>query len=89
MRTCPSAWRRALTDERGTRLILTAGVDVAAGYQSAVGPVVFDVGAWIVATGTSAVVTGAMLLCTRRRTSTVVALMLPLVAAVLTLIELQ
>lgn len=70
-------------------LLLPAGITVAVQYRAGGALPTFETGAWILAAGVAALVTGAMLLCTRRRTSTLVALVLPLIAAVLMVIELQ
>ncbi len=70
-------------------LFLPVGMDIVLQYQPGGAIPTLEIGAWILAVGVTAVITGSMLVCTRRRTSTLVALLFPVIAALLMLIELQ
>jgi hypothetical protein len=75
-------------------LILPAGVVVGAQEQAgvlttSVQDVSFGAGAWTLAAGVTALVVGTMLLCTKRPTTTLIAMCLPLAVAALMVVELQ
>lgn len=75
-------------------LILPAGIIIATQEQAgvlttSVAQVSFAFGAWVVAGGVTAFVVGTMLLCTKSRSRTLAAMLVPVAVAALMIVELQ
>jgi hypothetical protein len=75
-------------------LILPAGIIIATQEQAgvlttSVAQVSFAFGAWVVAVGVTAFIIGTMLLCTKRRITTLAAMFVPVAVAALMIVELQ
>jgi hypothetical protein len=56
---------------------------------TSVAQVSFAFGAWVVAGGVTAFIVGTMLLCTKRRITTLAAMIVPVAVAALMILELQ